>query len=78
MGILRHTGGLKMSKEEDFLYDERIVEMHIKDGTLSKKDYDKHLDSLPDVAEKGEILIIEEDEVEVELEVEQVEEDETE
>jgi hypothetical protein len=67
-----------MSKEEDFLYDERIVEMHIKDGTLSKKDYDKHLDSLPDVAEKGEILIIEEDEVEVELEVEQVEEDETE
>ncbi|MGB2692224.1 MAG: hypothetical protein WBB48_13210 [Thermodesulfobacteriota bacterium] len=71
-----------MSKEEDFLYDERIVEMHIKEGTLSKKDYDKHLNSLPDVAEKGEALIIEEDEivdeVEVELEVEQVEEDETE
>ncbi|MEK6223554.1 MAG: hypothetical protein ACERKJ_01460 [Candidatus Dadabacteria bacterium] len=67
-----------MSKEEDFLYDERIVEMHIKDGTLSKKDYEKHLKSLPDVEEKGEVLIIEEDEVVVEVELEQVEEDETE
>ncbi|MEX0999597.1 MAG: hypothetical protein E4H21_00565 [Thermodesulfobacteriales bacterium] len=69
-----------MSKEEDFLYDERIVEMHIKDGTLSKKDYEKHLKSLPDVEEKGEVLIIEEDEDEVvvEVELEQVEEDETE
>lgn len=67
-----------MSKKEDFLYDERIVEMHIKDGTLSKKDYDKHLKSLPDVEEKGEVLIIEEDEVVVEVELEQVEEDETE
>lgn len=69
-----------MSKEEDFLYDERIVEMHIKDGTLSKKDYEKHLKSLPDVEEKGEVLIIEEDEViaEVELELEPLEEDETE
>ncbi len=67
-----------MSKKEDFLYDERIVERHIKDGTLSKKDYDKHLKSLPDVEEKGEVLIIEEDEVVVEVELEQVEEDETE
>jgi hypothetical protein len=69
-----------MSKKEDFLYDERIVERHIKDGTLSKKDYDKHLKSLPDVEEKGEVLIIEEDEViaEVELELEPLEEDETE
>jgi hypothetical protein len=67
-----------MSKEEDFLYDERIVEMHIKDGTLSKKDYEKHLKSLPDVEEKGEALVIEEDEVVVEVELEQVEEDETE
>lgn len=82
MGILRHPGGFKMSKEEDFLYDIRIAEMHIKDGALSKKDYDKHLDSLPDVEEKGEALIIEEDEVvdevEAELELEQVEEGETE
>lgn len=69
-----------MSKKEDFLYDVRIAEMHIKDGVLTKKDFDKHLDSLPDVEEKGEVLIIEEDEVaeEVEVELDQVEEDETE
>ena len=67
-----------MSKKEDFLYDERIVERHIKDGTLSKKDYEKHLKSLPDVEEKGEVLIIEEDEVLEEVELEAVQEDETE
>ena len=72
-----------MSEKEDFLYDERIVERHIKDGTVSKKDYEKHLKSLPDSEEKGEVLIIEEDEVvdeEVvdEIELESVEEDETE
>jgi len=69
-----------MSKKEDFLYDVRIAEMHIKNGALTKKDFDKHLDSLPDVEEKGEVLIIEEDEVaeEVELELDQVEEDESE
>lgn len=69
-----------MSKKEEFLYDVRISEMHIKDGVLSKKEYEKHLDSLPDVEEKGEVLVIEEDEIteEVEAEIEQVEEDETE
>ena len=72
-----------MSKKEDFLYDERIVERHIKEGTLSKKEYEKYLKSLPDSEEKGEVLIIEEDEVvdeEVvdEIELESVEGDETE
>ena len=72
-----------MSKKEDFLYDERIVERHIKEGTLSKKEYEKYLKSLPDSEEKGEVLIIEEDEIaeeEVveEMELESVEEDETE
>jgi len=67
-----------MSKKEDFLYDVRIAEKHIKDGALSKKDYEKHLKGLPDVEEKGEPLIIEEDEVVAEVELESVEEDETE
>lgn len=71
-----------MSKKEDFLYDIRITEMHIRDGILSKEDYDKHLKNLPDAEEKGEVLVIEEDqveeEVEAEVEIDQVEEDETE
>jgi len=35
------------------LYDKRIVERNIKKGLVSRKDYDKHLKSLDDVADKG-------------------------
>jgi len=64
-----------MSKKDEFLYDVRIAERNIKEGKLSKKDYEKHMASLPDVEEKGEPLIIEEDEVSSEEELDQVEEE---
>jgi len=67
-----------MSKKEEFLYDVRIAERNIKEGELSKKDFDKYLKSLPDVEEKGEPLIIEEDEVSAEIEADQIEEGESE
>ena len=70
-----------MSDKKDFLYDVRIAEKHLQDGTLSQEEYDKHLASLPDVEEKGEPLVIEEnlvDEPEAELEQAQEQEDETE
>jgi len=35
------------------LYDRRTVERNIKKGLLSRKDFDKHLKSLEDVADKG-------------------------
>ena len=35
------------------LYDRRTVERSIKKGLLTRKDYEKHLKSLDDVAEKG-------------------------
>jgi hypothetical protein len=35
------------------LYDRRTVERSIKKGLLSRKDYEKHLKSLDDVADKG-------------------------
>jgi RNA-splicing ligase RtcB len=35
------------------LYDKRTVERNIKKGLISRKDYEKHLKSLEDVAEKG-------------------------
>jgi hypothetical protein len=35
------------------LYDRRIVERNIKKGLLSRKDFDKYLKSLDDVADKG-------------------------
>jgi len=71
-----------MNEKNDFLYDVRIAEKHLQDGTLSQEEYDKHLASLPDVEEKGEPLVIEEDKVaeesEAELELAQEQEDETE
>lgn len=75
MGILSFPGGFIMSKKDEFLYDVRIVERDILEGKLSKKDYEKHLASLPDVEEKGEPLVIEEDEVSSEEELDQVEEE---
>jgi hypothetical protein len=35
------------------LYDRRTVDRSIKKGLLTRKDYEKHLKSLDDVADKG-------------------------
>jgi hypothetical protein len=35
------------------LYDRRTVDRSIKKGLITRKDYEKHLKSLDDVAEKG-------------------------
>jgi hypothetical protein len=35
------------------LFDRRIVERNIKKGLVSRKDYEKHLKALDDVADKG-------------------------
>ncbi len=35
------------------LFDRRTVERSIKKGLLSRKDYEKHLKALDDVADKG-------------------------
>jgi hypothetical protein len=46
-----------MSRDEaaknDRLYDKRTVDRSIKKGLLTRKDYDKHLKGLDDVASKG-------------------------
>jgi hypothetical protein len=39
--------------KNDRLFDKRTVERSIKKGLLTRKDYDKHLKSLDDVAPKG-------------------------
>ena len=45
------------------LLDKRTVERNIKKGLLTRKDYEKHLKSLEDVAEKGVFGLPEGDEV---------------
>jgi hypothetical protein len=39
--------------KNDRLYDKRTVERSIKKGLLTRKDYEKHLKGLDDVAPKG-------------------------
>jgi hypothetical protein len=46
-----------MARDQDVkaarIYDRRTVERNIKKGLLTRKDYDKYLKSLDDVADKG-------------------------
>jgi hypothetical protein len=46
-----------MARDQDVrtsrLYDRRTVERNIKKGLITRKDYEKHLKSLEDVAGKG-------------------------
>ncbi|MEQ8276145.1 MAG: hypothetical protein RMA76_24265 [Deltaproteobacteria bacterium] len=41
---------------DDVKLDTRTVERHIAAGRLSRADYDKHLASLPDLAEEAEFV----------------------
>jgi hypothetical protein len=43
----------KMDPKAVRLLDKRTVERNIKKGLLSRKDYEKHLKSLADIADKG-------------------------
>ncbi len=54
-----------MSKDEK-LYDVRVVDRYIKQDMLSEKDYESYIKKLPDVEDKSEILIIDEEEIEEE------------
>ena len=46
-----------MSREADAkitrLFDKRTLDRNIKKGLITRKDYDKHLKTLDDVADKG-------------------------
>lgn len=39
---------------ENIVFDNRIVDRNIKRGVVSQADYDKHLESLEDCAERAE------------------------
>jgi len=43
----------KLDPKTARLYDKRTVDRNIKKGLLSRKDYEKHVKSLDDVADKG-------------------------
>jgi len=52
-----------MTKKDEFTYDVRITDRHLKEGTITKKEFDKHIAGLPDVEDKGEPLVFD-DEIE--------------
>ncbi len=60
-------------KKEELDYDVRIVDRSIREGLVSKKEYDKYLQRLPDVEEKGEPLVFEDEIESPEAEVDQAE-----
>ena len=43
----------KTDPKQTRLYDKRTVDRSIKKGLLTRKDYEKHLKALEDVADKG-------------------------
>ncbi len=47
--------------KEELDYDVRIVDRNIREGAVSKKDYDKYVKGLPDVEDKGEPLVFEDE-----------------
>ena len=62
-----------MSKDEH-LYDVRVIDRHLKEGSLSKKDLRNFLKKLPDVTDKSEVLIIDEEETTQDVITEEIEE----
>ncbi len=65
-----------MSDKPDFAYDVRIIERYLREGKITKNEYEEYLKNLPDMVDESCPLIID-DEPAGELEVE-VNEDEEE
>ena len=45
---------MTISREDPRFWDTRTLERRVRKGQLSQKDIEKHLKSLPDVADKGQ------------------------
>lgn len=58
-----------MDNKPEFVYDVRIIERYLREGKITKKEYEQYLKNLPDIVDEGRPLIID-DEPTGELEVE--------
>ncbi len=56
-----------MSNKENF-FDVRVYQRYVKEGEISREEYKKHIESLPDVSNKSQPLEIIEEEDEQEEE----------
>ena len=64
-----------MANNLDFVYDVRIIERYLREGKITKNEYEQYLKNLPDMEDEGCPLIID-DEPTGELEVESNENEE--
>jgi hypothetical protein len=58
-----------MDNKPDFVYDVRTIERYLREGKITKNEYERYLKNLPDMADESCPLIID-DEPMGELEVE--------
>jgi hypothetical protein len=58
-----------MSDKPDFVYDVRTIERYLREGKITKNEYEQYLKNLPDMVDESCPLIID-DEPSEELEVE--------
>jgi hypothetical protein len=52
---------MTITREDLRFWDVRTIERRIRRGLIPRKDYDKHLKSLPDIAEKAAPLELSDD-----------------
>ncbi len=78
LGIINRCveGVYIMKKSDEFLYDVRIAHRNVKEALITKKDYDKYIKELPDAEEKGEVLILEDENNKDQLQAEESQEEE--
>ena len=55
---------MTITREDSRFWDVRTIDRRIRRGQTNRKDYDKHLKSLPDVAEKAAPTETDDDEIE--------------
>lgn len=58
-----------MANNLDFVYDVRIIERYLREGKITKNEYEQYLKNLPDMVDESCPLIIDDEPV-TELEVE--------
>lgn len=58
-----------MANNPDFVYDVRIIERYLREGKITKNEYEQYLKNLPDMVDESCPLIIDDEPVE-ELEAE--------
>jgi len=50
-----------MMRRYEIYFDVRVIERDIREGTITKKDYEEYLKKLSDISEKGCTLVIDEE-----------------